>query len=110
MSLYDSPEFQALRREYAAGAKERSARLHMAAAALRQGEAVELTQLRQEIHKLRGSGGFYGFARLSAAAGKAEDQILLILDGEAERNDQALSTLVADVAAEAEAAAQEAGI
>ncbi|BAD41382.1 conserved hypothetical protein [Symbiobacterium thermophilum IAM 14863] len=102
--MFDSAEFAALREEYLQGARERAGRLREAVAALREGGPVDLRQLRQEVHKLRGSGGFYGFRALSAAAAAAEDALLMVLDGEQERDDHALADLVARVVAEIEAA------
>lgn len=100
-----SEEFEALRREYIQSAQQRSEVLEKAAASLRKGETVDLKELRQGVHKLRGSGGFYGFAQLSAAAGEAEDQLILVLEGEAEQNNEALAGLMDKVAAELKKAA-----
>lgn len=108
--MFNTPEFQALRREYLQGVIERAAYLRDEAANLRKGGSVDLKQLRQEIHKFRGSGGFYGFAALSAASGQAEDQLVLTLDGEIERDDETLATLVDRVVEAVEAAAKEAGM
>lgn len=108
--MFNSPEFQALRREYLQGVVERVAYLREEAAKLRAGQLAELKPLRQEIHKSRGSGGFYGFADLSKAAAAAEDQLVLTIDGEIDRDDQALAALVDKVIAAAEAAAREVGI
>jgi len=99
-----SEEFEALRREYIQSARQKCRDLEEAAASLRRGDPVDLKALRQLVHKLRGSGGFYGFQALSAAAGKAEDQLILVLDGECPRDDQALAGLVEQVAAELKAA------
>lgn len=92
--MHNTPEFQALRREYLQGAVERTEHIREQADQLRQGAPVDLKQLRQEIHKLRGSGGFYGFQELSEAAGKAEDTLILVIDEELERDDQQIATLV----------------
>lgn len=99
-----SEEFEALRREYIQSAREKCRDLEEAAASLRRGEPVDLQALRQLVHKLRGSGGFYGFQALSCAAGTAEDQLILILDGESPRDDQAVAGLVEQVAAELKSA------
>jgi len=104
--MFDSAEFAALREEYLQGVVERSGRLREAVAALRQGGPVDLRQLRQEVHKLRGSGGFYGFKELSAAAARAEDALLMVLDGEQERDDRVLADLVARVVEEIDAASR----
>lgn len=107
--MYNTPEFQALRREYLQGAAERADHLQEQVTALRQGLPVDLKQLRQEIHKLRGSGGFYGFRALSDAAAKAEDQVVLTLDDEIERDDQRIADLVEQLVREiAGAVAQQA--
>ncbi|MFZ5814379.1 MAG: Hpt domain-containing protein [Bacillota bacterium] len=108
--MYDTPEFQALRREYLQGAIQRVELLMEQAEALRQGASVDLKPLRQEIHKLRGSGGFYGFHELSNAAARAEDTIILILDGELERDDQQVAALVDRVVEEIGQAAAKHGI
>lgn len=107
--MYNTPEFQALRREYLQGAAERADHLQEQVTALRQGDEVDLRQLRQEIHKLRGSGGFYGFRALSDAAAKAEDHVILTLDDEIERDDQRIADLVEQLVQEiAGAVAQQA--
>lgn len=108
--MYNTPEFQALRREYLEGALERCAHLRNAAEHLRADEPVDLVALRQEIHKFRGSGGFYGFKDLSAAAAAAEDALILTLDGELERDHSRLGELVGLVADAADAAAKELGL
>lgn len=108
--MYDTPEFQALRREYLQGAVERTGLLQAGADALRNGSAIDLKQLRQEIHKLRGSGGFYGYRELSDAAAKAEDTLILVLDEELERDDQQLATLVERLVERITAAAAEVGL
>jgi len=107
MSMFNSPEFQALRREYLQGVLERIAFLKEETARLRSGGLTDLKPLRQEIHKSRGSGGFYGFTQLSQASAAAEDQLVLTIDGEIDRDDQALAALVDRVVAEAEAAARD---
>lgn len=103
--MFDSAEFAALRAEYLQSARERAGRLREAVAALRRGEPVDLGQLRQEVHKLRGSGGFYGFKALSDAAAAAEDALIQVLGGDRERDDAALADLVARVVEEIDAAA-----
>lgn len=108
--MFNSPEFQALRREYLSGALERCAHLEAEVSRLRQGQPVDLRTLRQEIHKFRGSGGFYGFTDLSATSGTAEDQLILILDGEAERHDPTLADLIDRVITAARSAAAEVGL
>lgn len=108
--MYNTPEFQALRREYLQGAVDRVAPLRAEAALLRQGALVDLRPLRQEIHKLRGSGGFYGFQELSDAAAKAEDTIILVVDEELERDDQQIAALVERLVQTVEEAAAKAGL
>lgn len=110
MSMFNSPEFQALRREYLQSVVERVAFLRSETARLRAGELADLKPLRQEVHKSRGSGGFYGFAQLSKAAAAAEDQLVLTIDGEIDRDDLTLAALVDQVITEAEAAARELGL
>jgi len=104
--MFDSAEFAALREEYLQGVLQRAGHLREAVTALRQGSPVDLRQLRQEVHKLRGSGGFYGFKALSAAAAEAEDALLMVLDGELERDDKALADLVDRVLEEIDAASR----
>lgn len=108
--MYNTPEFQALRREYLQGALERCDHLCGEIARLRAGEPVDLQTLRQEVHKFRGSGGFYGFQRLSTTSGAAEDQLILVLDGDAPRDDQALAALVERIVAAVGEAAAEIGL
>ncbi len=108
--MFNTPEFQALRREYLSGALERCGHLEQEAGRLRGGEPVDLKALRQEIHKFRGSGGFYGFAALSQASGQAEDQLILTIDGEIEQQNEALAELVNQVVLLARAAATEVGL
>jgi len=108
--MYNTEEFQALRREYIQGALERCSHLRAEAVRLRAGEDVDLKPLRQEIHKFRGSGGFYGFGALSTASGTAEDQLILTMDDEIERDDARLAVLVTLVVDAAEAAAKELGL
>jgi len=104
--MADMQEYEALRREYLQGVVERAEQLRAGVQALRQGRPVDLKALRQEVHKLRGSGGFYGYRSLSEAAGRAEDTLNLVLDGEIPRDDSQLADLVAQVVAEIEAAAR----
>lgn len=108
--MFNTPEFQALRKEYMQGVMERCTYLRQEVDKLRTGQEVDLVHLRQEIHKCRGSGGFYGFAQLSAASAKAEDLLVLVLDGEAERNDSQLADLIDQVIVSIEAGAKEVGL
>ncbi|MFZ5824882.1 MAG: Hpt domain-containing protein [Bacillota bacterium] len=108
--MYDTPEFQALRREYLQGALDRVAHLKEHAHLLRNGALADLKELRQEIHKLRGSGGFYGFHELSEAAARAEDTIILVLDEELDRNDQQIAALIDRVVETVNTAAAQAGL
>jgi len=100
------PEYEALRREYLEGVIARAGVLRAGMEALREGRPVDLRALRQEVHKLRGSGGFYGYRSLSEAAGRAEDALRQVLDGEVPRDDGQLADLLAQVVAEIEAAAR----
>jgi HPt (histidine-containing phosphotransfer) domain-containing protein len=108
--MYDTPEFQALRREYLQGAVGRMAHLQAEADSLRQGLPVDLRALRQEVHKLRGSGGFYGFHDLSAAAAEAEETLILVLDEELGRDDRQIAALVDRVVQAVAEAAAKAGL
>jgi len=108
--MFNSPEFQALRREYVESVLERCAHLLTEATRLRSGDEVDLTKLRQEIHKFRGSGGFYGFAGLSQNSGTAEDHLLLVMDGEIPRDNRAIAALVEKVVEAAGAAAKDVGL
>lgn len=107
--MFNTPEFQALQREYLQSAIERCAHLKHEAELLRAGQPVDLKNLRQEIHKFRGSGGFYGFKELSLASGEAEDHLILVMDGELERDDRAIADRVERVIATAEAATRKLG-
>jgi HPt (histidine-containing phosphotransfer) domain-containing protein len=108
--MFDSPEFQALRREYVQGILERCEQLRAYVRQLRAGEPVDLREIRQEVHKCRGSAGFYGFPSLTQAAAAAEDQLVMVIDGEAPRDDATLSDLVEAVVAAAESCAREVGL
>lgn len=108
--MFNTPEFQALRREYMQGVLERCAHLRAEADKLAGGDEVDLRQLRQEIHKCRGSGGFYGFAELSKTSAVAEDQLVLTIDGEIDRDNAHLAQLVHRVVDAAEGAAKEVGL
>jgi len=106
--MYETPEYLALRREYLQNAAVHAKHLRKRLQELREGAAVDLLQLRKEVHKLRGSGGFFGFRALSEAAARAEDTILLVLDGEMERDDQQIADLVERLLEEIAAAIREA--
>lgn len=108
--MYNTEEFQALRREYIQGALERCSQLQSEADRLRAGAVVDLKQLRQEIHKFRGSGGFYGFTLLSTTSGTAEDQLILTMNNEIAHDGVRLADLVSTVVAAAHAAAKELGL
>lgn len=97
--MLNNPEFQALRREYLESAAERCAHLMHEVERLRAGQPVDLAKLRQEVHKFRGSGGFYGFQELSAASGRAEDHMIMVIDGKQERDGPAIAALVKAVVA-----------
>lgn len=71
-------EFLALRREYLREALEKAAEVERLARGLEvPGEGGEDLRraLRQHAHRLRGSGGLYGFDAISAAAGALEDAL-----------------------------------
>lgn len=92
--VMNSPEFKALRLEYMQSVLERCDHLANAAYALQTNQNIDLTSLRNEIHKIHGSGGFYGFTQLSERAAVAEDLIMQIRSGEAVRDNFALASLV----------------
>lgn len=104
--MFNTPEFQALRREYLDGALQRCAHLEQEAALLRSGGEVDLQALRQEVHKFRGSGGFYGFKELSAASAVAEDRIIQTIAGELNPEPLHLAGLIDQVVAAARQAAE----
>ncbi len=106
----DSPEFQALRVEYMQSVLERCGYLTDAVQALQTDPDLDLMPLRQEAHKIRGSGGFYGFSPLSERAAAIEDLILQIRDGEATRDHVVLASLVAALVDAARAGAGEVGL
>jgi len=90
----NSPEFKALQLEYLQSVLERMDHLAQSAQALQGNQDVDLIPLRHEIHKVRGSGGFYGFAELSDRAAAAEELIVQIRDGMAVRDNLKLAALV----------------
>jgi HPt (histidine-containing phosphotransfer) domain-containing protein len=67
--------FQQLRREYAASLPERLAEIRSDLASCREGTGASLASLRVRLHRLAGSGGSYGFVKLSALAREAERAI-----------------------------------
>jgi chemotaxis protein histidine kinase CheA len=79
--MFNAPEFQALRREYVEGALGRCHYLAGEAERLLVGDPVDIVLLRHEVHRLRGSGGFYGFAAISEAAAATEDYLLAVIAG-----------------------------
>jgi len=66
----------ALQREYLREAPARLAELHKDLAAFRAGEADALESLRVRFHRLAGSGGSYGFPRVTEVARAMEQRIL----------------------------------
>lgn len=77
-------QMAALRAEYLESA--RAVVEHLEAEAERLGAGrlthAEVAGLRQRVHKVRGSGGFYGFPEISAAAANLEDSLILFLQDE----------------------------
>jgi HPt (histidine-containing phosphotransfer) domain-containing protein len=64
--------FRALRIEYLASLPDRLEELRADVAGLRSGKADAAPSLKVRLHRLAGSGGSYGFVRLSALAREAE--------------------------------------
>ena len=64
--------FRALQVEYLASLPERLQELRADVAALRSGKPDASPALKVRLHRLAGSGGSYGFVRLSALAREAE--------------------------------------
>lgn len=68
--------FLPLRREYLADSGERLAELRKDVAAFRAGEPDALDSLRVRFHRLAGSGGSYGFPRVTEVARAMEERII----------------------------------
>ncbi|HEY3934983.1 MAG TPA: diguanylate cyclase [Gemmatimonadales bacterium] len=86
----------ALRRDYLRDAPERLAELRKDLAAFRAGEPDALDSLRQRFHRLAGSGGAYGFPRVTVVAREMEHGILtppIPTPQDADRFDQAIHDL-----------------
>jgi diguanylate cyclase (GGDEF)-like protein len=66
----------ALKRDYLRDAPERLAELRKDLAALRAGESDALESLKQRFHRLAGSGGSYGFPRVTEVAREMELMIV----------------------------------
>ena len=66
----------ALKRDYLRDAPERLAELRKDLAAFRAGEQDALDSLKQRFHRLAGSGGSYGFPRVTEVARAMEERIL----------------------------------
>jgi HPt (histidine-containing phosphotransfer) domain-containing protein len=64
--------FRALRLEYLASLPDRLEKLRADVASLRSGKPDAGAALKVRLHQLAGSGGSYGFVRLSALAREAE--------------------------------------
>lgn len=77
-----SDPFRPLRREYLEGARARLGELPALAAAAAEGDAAALADLRRLAHQLRGSGGFYGFHAITAAAAALEELVIAAQSGE----------------------------
>jgi len=110
ITVMNSPEFQTLRLEYMQSVLERCDYLSDSAQCLKSEQEVDLITLRHEIHKLRGSGGFYGFTQLSERAAAAEDLILQIRSGVADQDRSALALLVLALVDTAQANARSLGL
>lgn len=70
------PAFAALQRDYLREAPARLAELRKDLAAFRAGEPDALESLRQRFHRLAGSGGSYGFPRVTDVARGQEQRIM----------------------------------
>ena len=89
-------EFAELVRGYLRDAPERLAELRKDVAAFRAGEADALDWLRQRFHRLAGSGGSYGFQRVTDIAREMEHRILASpppTQADADRFDQAIDDI-----------------
>jgi diguanylate cyclase (GGDEF)-like protein len=85
-----------LQRDYLRDAPERLAELRKDVAAFRAGEPDALASLRQRFHRLAGSGGSYGFPRVTEVARAMENRILTPPEPtvqEAEQFEQAIADL-----------------
>src|SRR5690606_7982359 len=70
------PSILPLRREYLADSGERLAELRKDVAAFRAGEPDALESLRVRFHRLAGSGGSYGFPKVTEVARAMEERII----------------------------------
>lgn len=89
-----------LQREYLRDAPARLAELRKDLQAFRNGEADALESLRVRFHRLAGSGGSYGFPRVTEIAREMEQRILTPpapTPQEAERFEQAIADLKAEL-------------
>lgn len=69
-------QIASLKRDYLRDAPERLAELRKDLAAFRAGEKDALESLRQRFHRLAGSGGSYGFPRVTEVSRAMEERIL----------------------------------
>ena len=89
----DEEAFAALKRDYLRDAPERLAELRKDLAAFRAGEQDALESLRQRFHRLAGSGGSYGFPRVTEVSRAMEERLLTPpapTPADADRFDQAI--------------------
>lgn len=67
------------------------------------GDRAGLVELRRQVHRLRGSAGFYGYPEIGTSAASLEDWVVAVLDGDThltpERLQQLLGSLLATIAA-----------
>ncbi len=102
-----------LRREYLKGAPERIRELRTLLGAVQHSETGAVDGLRRAFHKLAGSGGSYGFERISTTSRAGEHLALAVLErtgGKAEAVDAAaLTDSVEAVVRALDAAQTEAG-
>ena len=94
--------FRALRVEYLASLPDRLEELRADVARLRSGQLDAGPSLKVRLHRLAGSGGSYGFVRLSALAREAEQWIAAHAGSEEVNQLEAILDQINRAAADAE--------
>ncbi|MGH7582060.1 MAG: diguanylate cyclase [Gemmatimonadales bacterium] len=97
-SRSDESDYNELVRGYLRDAPERLAELHKDVAAFRAGESDALQSLQRRFHRLAGSGGSYGFQRVTDVAREMERRIMVpppLMPAEADIFDAAIQDLQA---------------